>query len=145
VRSALLAGALAVPALIAGCGGDDDGGGELSTGDVTKQEYIAQAEETCDQANEEFEAATENLDDPSREEIVNAIEEDIVPITRNLLDDLRALEAPSSEVDELTTLYDQFEEELEALEADPENFAGRSNPFEETSAAFSDFGLSACV
>jgi hypothetical protein len=146
-RWGALAAALFVTALLAGCGGGGSSdGGDVTAGDVSKDEYIAQANKICRESDDEFQKATEDLpDNPSQDEIVATIDDSIVPILRDTLDQLRALEAPQADVDELTGIYDGLQGEIDAVDEDPEKFAGQSaNPFEESSAAFTDYGMDDC-
>jgi phage-related protein len=130
-RTFLVTG-IAVAALAAGCGGDDETSATESwAGDVcssvsTWQESIA--------------AATESLqENPSAEGIQDAIDE-IGEATRTLADDLEENDAPETEsrteADELlTTLADDLNEALDGVEQAVDDAEGAAGALEAGTAA----------
>jgi len=146
--------ALAVLVAGAGCGGDDE---EITTGDVSKQEFIAQADQICAEGDREIEragreyfgpgggAGLEEGDEPTEDQFVTFIEETVVPNIQGQLDDLRELEVPEADADQIEELYDTAQDNLDELADDPGAFAGGdSNPFQEANRIARDYGLEDC-
>ena len=125
-RTFLVTG-IAVAALAAGCGGDDEASateswaGDVCSSVTTWQESIA--------------SATESLqDDPSAESVQSAVDE-FKTATRTLADDLKESGAPETEAkaeaDELlTTLADDLDDSVDAVEQELDSAEGLSGALE---------------
>jgi hypothetical protein len=144
---ALSAFVVAAAGLAAGCGGDDDG---IPTGDVSKQEYIAQADEICGRGDREIERAAREAfgargPAPSEEQVVAFAEETVIPNVQGQLDDLRELEAPEADADRIEEIYDTAQENLDALAEDPGVLNNPdANPFAEANRLARAYGLKKC-
>jgi hypothetical protein len=136
---------------VAGCGGEGDGG--LPTGDVTRQEYIAAANDVCKEGDVQLNQAAETYFDqelglkpterPSLEQLVMFAEAEAIPVFQDIIDSLRDLEAPEADADQLTNAYDALQEDLDAAEEDPALLT-RGEPFEESNRLLREYGLTAC-
>jgi hypothetical protein len=133
----------------AGCGGDDDddGGGASN---VTKEEFIANADEICAGYTERGEALGDDLAaDASTEEVSAVILEDALPLFREQIAELRELDLPEADADELEQLWDDLEagaDEFEQqLEDDPEvALSDDFDPFAEANAFATEYGMEEC-
>lgn len=105
---------LAFAVVIAACGGDQA---------LSKDEYIAQGNAICEDANAEFEAINlefANLPDASNpEEFAEPLMADFVDrvtaVLEEQLADLRALAAPEGDEDLLAAIYDELEVVVRAI------------------------------
>jgi hypothetical protein len=138
--------------VMAGCGGGDDDG-EVPAGDVTKQEYIAEANKVCEEGDFSISRAagtyfSEELglkpnDQPSQEQVETFAEEKAIPLIQDQIDALREIEAPEADADQVTKIYDTAQADLDAAKEDPAVLT-RGQPFEDTNRLARDYGLSAC-
>jgi hypothetical protein len=145
VRPALFALALGAAAALGGCGGDDDGG--LTTGDVSKAAYIADADAICAEGDREIEAAArERFADkpPSDDEAAAFLEDVVAPSIQGQLDELRQLEVPEADVEAVERVYDTAQENLDTLRETPEDFTGDANPFAEANRLARAYGFEDC-
>ena len=102
------------------------GGGALS-----KEEYIAQADEICAAA----EAEAENLDQPTEPAEAETYANELEEITQGYVADLRDLEPPEEDLDEVNQLIDKVEQAgLNIVEA-IRTQSGSGNPAESYSEA----------
>jgi hypothetical protein len=150
-KLAVVCAALPVLVAVAGCGGDDDGG--VPTGDVTKQEYIAEANKVCREGDSQLSQAAaiylnQELglnpnEQPSPEQIETFAEDEAIPVIQGQIDTLRDLEAPEADADQLTSIYDAVQAELDAGKEDPAVLT-RGQPFKESNRLLGEYGLTAC-
>ena len=87
---------ICVSLFVAACGGDE----------LSKDDYIAQADEICEGAQERAEELPQPVDPGSAETYANGLEE----ITEEYVADLHALEPPSDDAKELGELIDNIEQ-----------------------------------
>jgi hypothetical protein len=92
---------------LSGCGGDDDGGEQL-----TREEYAAQADAICTRYNERV----RSLQNPRNIEELAEAADKTLPILDDAIGDLRELRPPES--DEATA--DEWLDQVELLKADLE-------------------------
>ena len=117
---------------VSACGGDDDddGGG----GGLSKEEYIAQADALCGEANKrETDAGAPG----PVAEIEQSVLEDIVANLDRTLADFRKLEAPDGDEDEVAKIVSDLESLHSAREA--ELAAARAKDGDAESDARSEF------
>jgi hypothetical protein len=146
----LISAVTAAFALVA-CGDDDDG---LPTGDVSKQAYIAEADQICEEGDATVDAEAARYfgkelglrgnEEPTPKQASQFVEDAVVPEVEGELDDLRALEAPEGDADQLEAIYNSLQEGLDALAQDPEAFAEGENPFEEFNRRAQAYGFKGC-
>jgi hypothetical protein len=126
-----LALALTICVLLAtsGCGHDtsEDPGKGTADG-PTRAEYIERADAICDKGNAELEtAATEFFEDkpePTPQQEHTFATTIFVPNLRAQIAELRELEAPEGDEDEVTAIWDAASSGLDEIAADPSPFDG---------------------
>jgi hypothetical protein len=145
---AIVAAAVAVLAIAAaGCGGDDDETTAAQT--LTKDEFIAQADEICAAGDDEIEAAAQDLGaSPSQEEATQLVTDVALPSVQEQRDSIAALGAPEGDEDEVQAILASLDEAIAAVEADPASVLSSSsdpdNPFAEVDQLAQDYGLTDC-
>jgi hypothetical protein len=147
----LLAGVVAVAAVVAGCGSDGD---STETSALTKQQFIAQADAICKQGNKEIEEGFESFaeennipknQEPSKAQGKEIVETVLVPSIDSQSDGIRVLSAPSGDEDEISAMLDSLDEAVEEAEEDPEAlFASKSDPFAKPNELAQDYGFKVC-
>jgi hypothetical protein len=143
MRSSTILAPLAVAAVLAvtGCGGSDG---------PTKAEYTRSADAICAKNNAAAEAAQKKAlaalgDSPSQEDVTGLLTSTVFPAIEDRLKQLRALEKPGDDADELTGIYDEFAAELKKAEADPAAVAASSaSPFAGSTAKITAYGAKVC-
>ncbi len=156
MRPLTMLGVGAVTALlVAAC--SSDGGGELS-----QEEFLAQANEICTVGNEEVEQLFDEAfdasfpptgDEPTDEDVEQFIEEEgqelidsLVSNVRGQIADIRDLSGPSDLEDDLDPVLDEASEVLDGVaEGDPvEFFLTEDDPFAEVNPQLDALGLTTC-
>jgi hypothetical protein len=142
---------------VAGCGDDDDGGdGGVPTGDVSKQDYIAEANQVCEEGDTQLDEAAraffvEELglgqnERPTDEQIAQFAEEEAIPVIQDQIDKLREIEAPEADADEITEIYNAAQAALDEAVEDPSILATeQTDPFEETNRLAEEYGITECA
>lgn len=145
-RGRVLRIAAAVVATMVGAAcGDDDGGSA-----ITRAEFIEAADAICADFEERFDALGEELAaDATFEDVARLFLDEGLPLFREQIEELRALEAPEADAEELARLWDDLEEateELEqAIEEDPQGtLSGELDPFAEQKATAQEYGFEEC-
>jgi hypothetical protein len=144
----IVACALALGLIAAGCGDDDDGNDDsgatdtsASTETLTKAEFIEQGNEICRQGNAELQKAfQEQQGGDSGAELRALVEDTLIPSVQGQIDKIRALGPPD---DQVTQVLDQAEGVLDELEADPAKLQG--DPFGEVNKGLTEAGLTECA
>jgi hypothetical protein len=113
-RRVTLTAVAAVCVLAVGCSSDDDGssgngsGATTESQRLTKEEYIAQADAICQEADAKIDAVPE----PQSTEELAEYGEQVVEIGQDQLDRLRALEPPQTDEGTINEAYDLLEQQL---------------------------------
>jgi hypothetical protein len=129
------------------CGGDDD---DDASSDVTKEEFIANADAVCRSGNDKIEALFSELSDTaSAEEAAQLTLDEALPVYRDQIEALRELDLPAADADELEQLWDDLDaatDELEQqLKDDPEvAFTEEFDPYTDVNQAAADYGMQEC-
>lgn len=132
-----------VPLALAACGGDDG---------PSKEDYIADADEICARSDKEtdavFEQAFENPQEPKPAEAQAALEE-ALPIVKKDLTELKGLEKPEGDEDEIDAIWEAIDTGIKTLEeasADPNAslVALTSEPFAAGEKLAGDYGMKEC-
>lgn len=155
---ALLCAALALA--IAGCGGDDEtsttasstttaaGATGTSGGTpLTKEEFIAQADAICAAGDKTIDAAGQALgQNPSQEEINQAITETVIPTISGEFDAIEELTPPEGDQDTIAELLASGRAAIAEIEENPDSAfaAGQDSPFAEVNQMAQDYGLKDC-
>jgi len=133
----LLGLVLATGLIAAGCGGDDDDGGDA----LTKEEYLAQGNANC-----EAEDAKLNQAGPESEaELPAFIEDTFVPNIQGQIDYLRD-GIPEGDEDQVNQILDETELALQDIKEDP-SLAGpgaTEDPFADPTRQLHQYGLTSC-
>jgi hypothetical protein len=140
-------------AAAAGCGGDEG----IPTGDVSKRQYIAQADQICAAGDRAINRAgrehfgpggtlgLQEGEEPSRQQIASFVEETVIPNIQGQLDDLRELEAPEADAEQIEEIYETAQDSLDALGEDPSAAAGEDgNPFAQANRLARAYGMKDC-
>jgi ABC-type glycerol-3-phosphate transport system substrate-binding protein len=151
----LIAGALAVALIAAGCGG----GGSSSTsssssGALSKDEFVSKANTVCRDAQAQLTKIQTDIQakvksNPSQ---IQALVADslaqIVPIVRKTVDQIAALNAPSDLKPKLDEFKTKTDAALDQVAADPakalRDASSGSSPFTSLQGLASDLGLKDC-
>ena len=144
---ALLFGVLAL-VLVAGCGNDDDEGGEET---LTKVEFIKQGDRVCktteDQSETEAEEFSEengfNLEKASDEQLEEAIAAVLVPTLEQQADEIGALSAPEGDEEQVGEIILSLEAATAEIEDDP-SLAFEGEPLKTASRLAEDYGFKVC-
>ena len=129
--------------VVAGCGDDDD---EPEADAPTKEEFVAEADKICADADEALaEVALEQYPEgpPTGEDAVAFAEDVFIPNLQGQHDDLAALTPPEGEEDAFADLLEQLQTGIDEIADDPEGFV-ETDALEDASVAASDFGLRSC-
>jgi len=139
--------ALAVPAFL----GAAAWGGEP----LSKKKFLKQGNAICEEANEQIGALADDTfalyteDDEVPPEVLETFAAGIVPIFRQAIADIDALEPPTKDARKVQKIVDAYTEALDAIEADPSSFASRSSggedPFKKPNKLAPRYGLKKCA
>lgn len=145
---ALLAGVVAIVAVVAGCGGDSDS----DSSSLTKAEFVKEADAICakgeksiedgaEEFAEENDVDTENPTKAQQEEVIVDV---VAPGIRSQAEEIDALGAPSSDEDKVEAIVAAVEEGADELEDDPAQLIEGDNPLAKGSKLAKEFGLEVC-
>lgn len=139
----ILAAAAALALIAAGCGGDDEDSGPP----LTEEEFVAQGDEICAQGDEELTAAAEEQfgspeEAPPRDEQEQFISEVVAPNFEQQLEDLRALNPPEEDSEQVDELLSALEELVQTARDDPG--AVLDGEVTEASELAQEYGFTAC-
>lgn len=142
---------LAVAALLAGCGGDEDEGGfsPVVSEPVSKLEFLRQADEICVSTESRIEAAADDLvtakKDPAPAEVESIALEVVVPALESEVAAIGALGAPEGDEDEVQGILDATEAGIAEIEADPQALLdGPTDSLRRAEMLASQYGSSQC-
>jgi len=147
---AAFVGAVAIAAIVAGCGSSSD-----ETTALTKTQFVAQADAICKQGNAEIESEFEafakknNIDEneePSKAQKAELSETILAPNVKNQAEEIGDLEAPSGDEDEISAMLDSLDEGVEEVEANPQapSESKQPNPFGPANKIAKEYGLEVC-
>jgi hypothetical protein len=133
----LLCAGAAIALIAVGCGGDE----------LTKEEFITQADEICTEGDAELTAAAEeqfgDLSEPpppkEQEEFISTAVADNL---QSQLDEIRELDPPSEDADQVNEILDKLQQLIDRAREDPAAvLAGEET---EASGLATDYGLTSC-
>jgi hypothetical protein len=148
----LLAGALAIAAVVAGCGSSGD---STETDEVTialsKDEFIKQGDQICKEAEADSEAEAEDfakengfeLESASEEQLEEAISEVLVPSLNRQIDEIDALGAPEGDEGKVEAIVVALEDGSAEVEDDP-SLAIKGEPLKDASRLAKAYGFKVC-
>ena len=139
----LLAAAIAVAGIAAGCGGGDEAG-DTTTTSLTKAAWIAKADAICQQGNQEIEQAARQQfgnGKPTAAEVRDFGTGTALPNTQTQVDKIRALGAPSGDEDQVNKILDTVQADIDKAKA-----AGdvQDSTFSDGNALAEQYGLKVC-
>ncbi len=126
---------------LVGCGGDDDGGSK----ELTKDEFIAQADDICEASNDEVDKAEDsfaNPDSPTEEEIDAAMSDVVVPQLQAQHDDIADLNAPEDDQEQIDEMLESLQAGIDSLEEDWQN--PDNEAFANANKIANDYGFEEC-
>lgn len=127
---------------ISACGGDDDEPSGDSSSEISKAEFIEEANAICVAGDETAEGFTEPT---TEDEAVTLIQDEVLPNISAQIDDIRDLGYPEGDEELLSGILDDADEIIAAIDADPIGFLQQENPFGEVNDALEDYGISECA
>lgn len=128
----------AIALVAAGCGGDDE---------LTKEEFITQADEICTEGEAELTATAEEQfgdlsEPPSQKEQEEFISTTVADNLQSQLDQIRELEPPGEDADQVNEILDKLQQLIDRSREDPAAvLAGEET---EASQLATDYGLTSC-
>ena len=144
-----LAGVVAIAVIAAGCGSSSS---DTSTAEMTKAEFISQADAICRKGNAEIQTEFEALaaknglkknEEPDKAMLVELSETVLTPNVKNQSEELAELGVPSSDEGEISAMLDALDEGIEEAEEDPEALID-GDPFGPANKLAKEYGLKAC-
>lgn len=155
---AMLAGVAALAILIAGCGGGDDTTGEASSGgaELTRAEYIKQADAACSKQNEQLSAAFNEFAEShkianaqlSKAQGVEFSEEVFLPYVEGRIEILEGLNPPAADAKQVEAIVAATEKGLVKAKKELKSQSSRASEFEDPFAAAESlsraYGLEVC-
>jgi basic membrane lipoprotein Med (substrate-binding protein (PBP1-ABC) superfamily) len=144
--------------LIAGCGSSSSTSSSTSTTTTTaaisKAEFIAKGNVICLAGNKTQNASFERFakehglsekSEPNKAQTEELVETVFAPNIQRQIDAIKALGAPSGEEQQLNEALETAQEALSKVEANPELFKGKQNPFHEAGLKLHALGLVKCA
>ncbi len=146
----LMAGAaLALGLIAAGCGGggNDDASSETGTeasADLTKAEFITEADAICQQGGDQIDAAGQALGkNPTPAETEAFAADTIVPNVQNQIDQVDALVPPAADQEQVDAILAAAQEGVDMIKSDP-SLAVSGDPLSVANKLAQEYGLKVC-
>ncbi|MBM3667300.1 MAG: hypothetical protein FJW90_07445 [Actinobacteria bacterium] len=133
--------------LAAGCGEDGDGGGEGGGEELSKEEFVAQADEICAEGDAKIDEGGKAFAGTTGGKVEELVGTVVAPGYRDQIAQLRELEPPADEADEVEEWLDTFEQGVDELADSPKELAGGAalDTIVESRGMASELGLGACA
>ena len=132
---------LATGLMVTGCGGDDD--------ELTKAEFVEQANAICKAGNKKIDAAAEEALNPNKRPSNAQLEEfateTVIPNIQGQVDDVRELEPPSEDQEQIDEFLESAQGEIDRLEENPSGLFTDESSFVETNQLARAYGLDECA
>jgi hypothetical protein len=129
---------LGLPVLAAGCGGGDDNS-------LSKSEFVAQGNAICKKGNQQLNAAGKELGkSPTKAQVNSFVTATVIPNIQGQVDQLRALDEPSADQDQVNAILDEADAALAKVKADPTLLTGHADPFAKANKKAKAYGLTVC-
>lgn len=112
---------------------------------ISKEDFLTKGNALCadlDAVLEEGGAALGN--EPSEEEFAEFITGFAVPRIRDMFKAMRDLGIPEGDEDIVKSLFDDTEDVVDAIEADPSLMFSEVDPFDDTDRRAVEYGLTSC-
>jgi hypothetical protein len=149
-RGTLVAAAMVVALVMAGCGGGDS---STTTGSISKEDFIAKADAICKKGTERLQKAIfaalkhpQNLTKVSEDKQIKIVTTAMVPNVSREVKELRALGVPEGDEEKIDAMIGALEEGVETAEQDPQAVTKSSDVvFGISSRIAGEYGLTACA
>ena len=153
----VLAGAMALALVGAGCGGGDSGAeGSAASAEVhpTKKAFLKQAEAVCvknyERVKKEYEAFVNANGGPKNafeepDTTAEYVDDVIVPEKKRTVEELKALGAPTGDEKAVGEIIEAYEEGIEVAEEDPERATTSTGVFAYATHVAEEYGLKSCL
>ena len=130
---------LALTLGLAGCGGDDEGDDPIA-----KADFLERGNTICVAGSMAVDDVGNSVDQNDQEQLLAAIKDQVVPLVRGQIDDLRALGYPDGDKGTLEAIYADTEGVLDGWEDDPSQALDdeRMSPINKR---LGDYGLTQCA
>jgi hypothetical protein len=148
----MLFGAIAIAAIVAGCGSSDDSS-DSTTVVLTKAEFVKQGDAICEKGStrleEEADEFAEDNDidtnDPTKEQQEEVIVAVVGPALQEQADELGELGAPEGEEGRVSAIVEALEAGAQELEDDPGSLLkSGAEPLAEANKLANEFGFKSC-
>ena len=128
---------------VAGCG--DEQSSPLAQSGVSKPSYIAAGDVICAEGDRELTREGRKIARGGGAELGRSVEETIVPLLEMRIADLRALEPPAGDEQQVVEIYDAAERSLERIRQDPDLVERAEEVFAPASRLAARYGFSDCA
>lgn len=152
--------AIALAAIVAGCGGDDDsssssaastGGEATAVAGPSKAQFIKEGDAICADANEQGEKEAEEfaddngfqLEKATEAELEQAIADVLVPSLNRQAEEIGALEVPAGDEQQIEAIVTSLEDAATAIEEDPSR-AFEAEALKKPSELAARYGFKVC-
>jgi hypothetical protein len=158
IIAALVCAAFAVA--VAGCGGGDDststtastgvsGATGASGAPLTKEQFIQQADQICQQGNDATQQAANQLfggQKPTDEQVTQFVNDSLAPAIQTEIDQIGALTPPAGDEDDIQAMLGAVSDALDQIKQDPSSLLASDNegPFAQADQLARDYGLKVC-
>jgi ABC-type lipoprotein release transport system permease subunit len=140
----LVAAAVALVGIVAGCGSSSDDNGDSSTSSLTKAAWITQADAICQQGNQQINQAAHQTfgnQKPSTAQVQQFVTGTAIPSTQSQVDKIKALGAPSGEEDQVNKLLDTVQADIDKAKSQGDI---SNATFADGNALATQYGLKVC-
>lgn len=143
---ALLAGVVAIVAVLAGCGGSSD------SSSLSKADFIKQGDEICKSSSKQIETEAEEFAEendvdtskPTKKQQEEVIEEVVAPGLRSETEELEALGIPKEDGDKAEAVLTALDSGVSEVEDEAAVVLSGNNPLEKASKLAGEFGFKTC-
>jgi len=143
-----IAGVFVVALVLAGCGG----GGDSGEASISKEQFIAKMDAICKRGNNRSEVAFASVlkaigrgEKPSQAEYEKAVGAVLVPSVKREIEEIKRLDVPSGDEDEIDEILDALEEGVETAERNPQAVVVSSDAvYGIASRLAGEYGLEVC-
>lgn len=146
----LLATAIGLGALLAGCGGGSDSSADtVSTSSLSKAQFAKKAEAACTKGRDEILAYESPSGTGSSEKVQfqEAVTDSIVPALEGVVDNVRALGAPKGDAPQIEAFLESMEAGIKNLEQEKASMSSLSDvegPLKDSGKLAREYGIEAC-
>ena len=142
--------ALVIALAVAGCGSSDDesSSDDSSTTEITKSDFVTQANAICKNSNDAINSAAGKVlnDQSTQAETEDFITTTVIPQVETQVSAIRELGAPEGDEDQVNALLDEAESAAEEVKSDPAAATEEgSAPFAEANKLAEAYGLDECA